>query len=203
MNLAWITYQRTEGSSYHSIMKFDTSQTIETLGPFFVENALSEIPIFGTQKADVGAIAEEALKAYAPEDDLLVDEAASTVPLPESFVGAKTVAEKLQASRAYIHDIARSKQSDSGTLSTKLSGISLDPSPVSSNRSLHENLLKSTVELTGFPKAAQVVLDHVMLLRAKEKYLFDCRVNRAVVADDPWLKGVWGWIGGNLICPMF
>lgn len=180
-------------------MKFDTSQTIETLGPFFVENALSDIPIFGPEKADVGAIAEEALKTYAPQDDLLVDEAASTLPLPESFVGAKSVAEKLQALRAYIQDVAASKEPDLGTPLRKLSSISLDPSPGSSNRSLHENLLKSTTELTGFPKAAQVVLDHVMLLRAKEKYLFDCRVNRAVVADDPWLKGVWGWIGGNCV----
>ncbi|KAG6365178.1 hypothetical protein INS49_006786 [Diaporthe citri] len=193
----------TEGSSYHSIMKFDTSQTIDTLGPFFVENALSDIPIFGQEKADVGAIAEDALKTYAPEDDLLVDEAASTVPLPEAFVGAKTVAEKLQALRAYIQSIARSKGPDSDTQLAKLSSISLDPSPGSSNRSLHESLLRSTVELTGFPKAAQVVLDHVMLLRAKEKYLFDCRVNRAVVADDPWLKGVWGWIGGNFACAVF
>lgn len=181
-------------------MKFDTSQTIETLGPFFVENALSDIPIFGPEKADVGAIAEEALKTYAPEDDLLVDESASTMPLPESFVGAKTVAESLQALRAYIQDIAPSRESDPGIIPLrKMSSISLDPSPGSSNRSLHENLLKSTTELTGFPKAAQVVLDHVMLLRAKEKYLFDCRVNRAVVADDPWLKGVWGWIGGNCV----
>lgn len=179
-------------------MKFDTIQTIDTLGPFFVENALSDIPIFGSERADVGAIAEEALKTYAPEDDLLVDETASTVPLPEAFVGAKTVAEKLQALRAYIQTIARSKESDFETQSMKLSGISLDPSSSSSNRSLHESLLKSTMELTGFPKAAQVILDHVMLLRAKEKYLFDCRVNRSVVADDPWLKGVWGWIGGNL-----
>lgn len=185
-----------EGSSYHSIMKFDTSQTIETLGPFFVENALSEIPIFGPHKADVGAIAEEALKTYAPEDDLLIDEAASTLPLPENFLGAKSVAEKLQALRAYIQDISRSKETDSGAPSRKLSSISLDPTPGSSNRSLHENLLKSTAELTGFPKAAQVILDHVMLLRAQEKYLFDCRVNRAIVADDPWLKSVWGWIGG-------
>lgn len=184
-------------------MNFDKSQTIDTLGPFFVENALSEIPIFGPGKADVGAIAEEALRAYAPEDDLLVDEAASTVPLPEAFVDAKTVAEKLQALRAYIQNIARPKRSDSDTQLTKLSGISLDPSSGSSNRSLHENLLRSTVELTGFPKAAQVVLDHVMLLRAKEKYLFDCRVNRAVVADDPWLKGVWGWIGGESACAVF
>lgn len=184
-------------------MKFDTIQTIDTLGPFFVENALSDIPIFGPEKADVGAIAEEALRAYAPEDDLLLDETASTVPLPEAFVAAKTVAEKLQALRAYIQGIAGSKDSDSDTALTKLRGISLDPSPGSSNRALHESLLRSTVELTGFPKAAQVILDHVMLLRAKEKYLFDCRVNRAVVADDPWLKGVWGWVGGKVACAIF
>jgi WD repeat-containing protein mio len=184
-------------------MKFDTSQGAETLGPYFVENALSKIPIFGPEKIDFDAIAEEALKTYSPDDDLLVDEAASTVPLPQSFMSAKTVAEKLQLLRAYVQDVTRSEEPESGPPSRKLSGIALNPSPSSSNRSLHEDLLRSTVEFTGFPKAAQIVLDHVMLLRAKENYLFDCQVNRAVVADDPWLKGVWGWIGGKSIWPVF
>lgn len=172
----------------------------ETLGPIFTEQALSEIPIFGPEKADIGAIAEKALEAYSPGDDLLFDTAASEVPLPLAFTKAATVAEKLQALRAYIQEVRRANSSDQDGQQgqrehvEKLSEMSLESASSRSNRSLHESLLGTTMDTAGFPKDAQIVLDHVMLLRAKEKYLFDCRVNRAVVADDPWLKGIWGWI---------
>lgn len=187
-------------------MKFEPGQTAETLGPFFRENALSEIPIFGPDKADVGAIADTAMETYSPEGDLLVDEAASDVPLPEAFTKATTIAEKLKALRAYTWGISYPDvvgKDESHRIFDQMMLIKIredwreGPSKPS-NHALHEGLLKSTMEIAGFPKAAQAVLDHVMLLRAKEKYLFDCRVNRAVVADDPWLKSVWGWIEGNL-----
>lgn len=185
-------------------MKFEPNQTAETLGPFFRETALSDIPIFGPNKADVGAIADQALPTFPLEDDLLVDEAASDVPLPEYFLKATTISEKLKALRAYIWGITYpdvdAKDDVPRVLDQMIAKFredGADESPNFSNRSLHESLLKSTTESAGFPKRAQVVLDHTMLLRAKEKYLFDCRINRAVVADDPWLKGVWGWIEGK------
>lgn len=187
-------------------MSFEPAQTAETLGPFFQENALSEIPIFGPDKADVGAIADAALQTYPPEDDILIDQAASNVPLPESFIKATTIAEKLKALRAYIWGISYPDVAAKDDLQRTFDQMMLinnredgrEGSSKPSNHALHEGLLKSTMETSGVPKAAQAVLDHVMLLRAKEKYLFDCRVNRAVVSDDPWLKSVWGWIEGNL-----
>ncbi|KUI62153.1 SEH-associated protein 4 [Cytospora mali] len=191
-----------EGSGYHILMEFEPGQTSEILGPVFIENALSEIPIYGPEKVDARAIAAKALETYLPEDDLLLDTAASDTPLPVAFTQATTVAEKLRALRAYVQDIARSDSLDKdGNPGIddhvgRLSGIPLESSSSRSNRALHEALLGSTLATAGFPKGAQIVLDHVMLLRARERYLFDCRVNRAVVADDPWLKGVWGWIEG-------
>lgn len=184
-------------------MKFEPSQATETLGPFFVEHALSDIPVFGPDKADVGAITDEAMQGDAPEDELLVDQIASAAPLPEAFTTANTVAEKLKALRQYIwsstnpsvlEKLTSQQISDPMTL-LRLQDCPEDPSKQSS-RSLHEALLNSTLETSGFPKAAHAVLDHTMLLRAREKYLFDCRANRAVVDDDPWLRGVWGWIEG-------
>ena len=198
-----------EGSAYHSLMKFEPSQTSEILGPIFIENALSEIPIFGPDKADVGAIAAKALETHLPGDGTLLDTAASDATLPVAFTQANTVAEKLQALRAYVQDVNRAnssnKDGNQGNYDyiEKLSGISLESSANRSNRSLHESLLGSTLATTNFPKDAQIILDHVMLLRAKEKYLFDSRVNRAVVADDPWLKSVWGWIEGGYWVSMF
>lgn len=186
-------------------MQFETNQTKETMGPFIVENALSDIPIFGPDSADIDAIAETTLEEYDPEGELLVDELASSTDLPESFAVARTLAEKIKALRKYIWGINRPdideddfEKTDHPTMLSRLQADGPQETSQHSSRSLHEALIKSTMETAGFPKPAQVILDHIMLLRAQERYLFDCRVNRAVVDDDPWLKSVWGWIGGNV-----
>lgn len=183
-------------------MQFEPSQTKETLGPFFVDNALADIPIFGPGGGDVASIADMSMEAHTSE---LVVEAASIVPLPDSFAQAATLAEKLKALRKYIWGITHPELDeddfevvDHPNMLAKLE-IS-DPEEVSthSSRSLHESLMKSTMETAGFPKSALLVLDHIMLIRAKENYLLNCRTNRDIVDDDPWLKGVWGWIEGDL-----
>lgn len=46
------------------------------------------------------------------------------------------------------------------------------------------------------PSQGHIVLNHIMLLRAKEKYLFHTKTNQKVVADDPWLQDVWAWVAG-------
>lgn len=143
------------------------------------------------------------MQNFKPDDELLTDGMANSVPLPEAFTKASTISEKLKALRGYIWGIINPdlidqedlRLNDPMALIKLREGLSGEASDVAS-RSLHDDLLRSTMETAGFPKAAQVVLDHFMLFRAKEKYLFDCRVNRAVVADDPWLKGVWGWVEG-------
>lgn len=186
-------------------MMFEPNQTAETLGPFFAENALSDISIFGPNKADVGAIMDEAMQNGALNYDWLVDETASEVPLPEVFAQATTIAEKLKVLRWYIWRITYPEifeKEDFRHIShplvlLKLENAGPEDSSTRSCRSLHEMLLKTTMDTAGFPRAAQAVLEHVMLLRAKEKYLFDCSVNRAVVDDDPWLKSVWAWIEGT------
>lgn len=186
-------------------MMFEPSQTSETLGPFFAENALSDVPIFGPDKANVGAIMDKAMQSGTPDYHWLVDETASEVPLPEAFAKATTIAEKLKALRWYIWRITYPdiiEKEDLRHISHPLVLLKLEnagPEDISTRscRSLHEMLLKTTMDTAGFPNAAKAVLDHVMLLRAKEKYLLDCRVNRAVVDDDPWLKSVWAWIEGT------
>jgi WD repeat-containing protein mio len=34
--------------------------------------------------------------------------------------------------------------------------------------------------------------------RCKEGYLFDCALNKEIVADDPWLQDLWSWVDGTL-----
>jgi hypothetical protein len=74
-------------------------------------------------------------------------------------------------------------------------GISSDEPP--SQRQRHENLLGETTKMVSFPSEAQAVVDHAILLRAKEKYLFDGHTNQSIVADDPWLRDVWAWVAGK------
>lgn len=188
-------------------MKLEPNQATETLGLFLVEHALSDIPVFGPGKADVRAIKDDAMQRGAPEDELLTDMAANLEPLPESFTKADTIARKLQALRQYIWtttrpDVVEDLNPDQiyGPLTLLRLQESPDGPAEHSSRSTHETLLKSTMETAGFPKEAQAVLDNVMLSRAREKYLFDCRTNRTVVDDDPWLKNVWGWIEGMASC---
>lgn len=186
-------------------MQFEPAQTKDTLGPFVSENALSNVPIFGPDRDWIAAMVDATVEAHAAEQELLVDEAASPVPLPESFAQAITLAEKLQILRKYIWGITHPdldeddfEKDDHITMLAKLEAGESEEVATQSSRSLHEALLRSTMETAGFPKPALVVLDHIMLIRANENYLLDCHTNRNIVDDDPWLKTVWGWIEGTL-----
>ncbi|KAF3769858.1 hypothetical protein M406DRAFT_246127 [Cryphonectria parasitica EP155] len=190
-----------DGDSYHNILSLESNQAKDTLGPFVLENFLSNLPIFGPDRASVAAMADRARGDFTADHGRLEDEMASSVPLPETFTSASTISEKLKALRGYKWGITNPDLAEKEdltlygpmTLIKLQEGLPEESSNVAS-RSLHESLLRSTMETAGFPRAAQLVLDHTMLSRAKEKYLFDCRVNRTVVDDDPWLKDVWGWI---------
>ncbi|KAJ9155102.1 WD repeat domain-containing protein [Pleurostoma richardsiae] len=187
-----------EGSRYHSLMEFEPSQIAQTLGPLFMEDALDDIPIFGENKADVETLVQGALRARLPDEDIVVDREASTTPLPKSFHEAGSVAEKLRVLRKYANEVLHPPVEELLSEKSSVSGKEKTQPPTGppSNRELHEKLLKSVMDTKGFPKAAQVILDHVMLLRAKERYLFDMERNHIVLADDPWLRDVWSWIGG-------
>lgn len=66
-----------------------------------------------------------------------------------------------------------------------------------SNQQAHENLLTTTLNTQGLPRKAQVILDHAMLLRSKEKYLFDYLANINITSDDPWLQDLWHWVASG------
>lgn len=187
-------------------MKFESPQTKDTLGPFYLENDLSDIPIFGPERGHVASIAHTILEARTTEQHVSVDEVASSVPLPDTIAQATSLAEKLRALRKYIwgithpdHDEDEFETLDHATMLARLEIGDPDEVGTLSSRSLHEALIRTTMETAGFPKPAQLVLDHIMLFRAKESYLLDCRANCNIVDDDPWLKAVWGWIKGTLI----
>ncbi|KAF3804118.1 SEH-associated protein 4 [Colletotrichum gloeosporioides] len=190
-----------ESSPYHNIMEFEPSQSSDMLGPLFVEEALSDIAIFGPDKVDVQTIVDKTLQARFSAADLNRSNERS----PSALDKSKTVAERMRALRSDLKERAKELEMNGAECSnleesiSSLAQLSLHYDGPVSCRHMHESLLSLTLKAQNLSTESQCLLDHVMLLRAKEKYLFDCNVNRAVVADDPWLRYLWDWIAGKLL----
>ena len=191
------------------MMQLETSQATEILYPVAFEEALADIPIFASDAIEINGAIQKAQRNRAAQINADAVEQAKKSKLPPEYFAAKTVAKKLEILRAYEKQHLRSAapQGRAGAAAFVSSGradltdstaslASLSGRPLTSQE-LHESLLTSTIARQGFPSEAQAVLDHVMLLRAKERYLFDCALNQKIVADDPWLQGVWAWVGGE------
>ncbi|KAI0397765.1 WD repeat domain-containing protein [Xylariaceae sp. FL0594] len=170
-----------EGTAYHSLMCFEGSQHADMLGPLLIDDAVKDIPLFGEGKAPVEAIVSQVLQSSPHETDLILDVEAKD-RTSESLPKVKSIAGKLA-------DLRKRAELGGSLREAPSNGAGLP-----SNRQLHENLLTRTLCTTGFSKPEQSILDHVMVLRSKEKYLFDCAANIDIVADDPWLKDLWLWI---------
>lgn len=176
------------------------------MSSMLIDAALSDIPLFGKDKQAIAPIIQNVLQCRPPDHDPVSDEEALGVEVKELYTDVSTTAEKLRGIRRYLKERSLERrasydqqpQSDAEELSESLMGLSITSFGQVSNRQLHEKLLALTQGAKGLPKEAQAVLDHTMLLRAKERYLFDCAENREVVADDPWLQDLWDWIAGLL-----
>ncbi|POR34035.1 WD40 repeat-like-containing domain protein [Tolypocladium paradoxum] len=182
---------------------FEAPQTAEMLGTFLAEQTLSEVPIFGSEDDDVEERLQNALR-NTPATSTTVEHVDKIgAPLPESFYGATSVAQKLRSLRTYVREDHEAPQAADGAMPHNDDGnhlgngpaaISLASNSLGSCRDIHEGLLSTLVAVKGLPREAQSVVDHTMLFRAKEKYLFDAATNRNIVADDPWKRFVWDWI---------
>ncbi|KAI5465740.1 hypothetical protein BGZ63DRAFT_374423 [Mariannaea sp. PMI_226] len=192
-----------EGAPYHSIMKFETSQASEMLGPLLIEQSLSEVPLFGPESVKIKAEIETALSSNTVAPVLINDVGATETPLPEEVRSAPAVAAKIRSLRAFARDEfqppapangVQPRAGDTKIEKSDTTNLTLASDSLGSCREIHDALLASLTEVEGLPREAQCVLDHTMILRAKEKYLFDAVANRDIVADDPWVKYVWDWI---------
>ncbi|KAH8205820.1 hypothetical protein TruAng_000096 [Truncatella angustata] len=195
-----------EGTSYHSLMDFEKSQTPVMLGAAIIQQVISDIPLFGDHKADVERLIMRALQPrHTFSQDHTEDTMAISGELPDSFSKGISTAQKLQALRELSRQA--SKRAIVGTkpgqsqgrledLTQSMEELAARRSEPPSNRQLHERLLSQNIDARGLSKEGQAVLDHILLLRAKNRYLFDPTVNRDVLSDDPWLRDVWDWIHG-------
>ncbi|KAH7023507.1 hypothetical protein EDB80DRAFT_697781 [Ilyonectria destructans] len=192
-----------DGAPYHSMMKFEPSQASGMLGPLLIEQSLAEVALFGPESAKIRADVETTLKSNTLSSITIDDIAATATPLPEEFRSAPVVGAKVRALRAFARDEftpsasvngVKPRVGDTKMVQPETSKLTLASDSLGSCREIHDALLTSLAEADGLPREAQCVLDHTMLLRAKEKYLFDAVANRDIVADDPWVKYVWDWI---------
>ncbi|KAI0480858.1 WD repeat domain-containing protein [Xylariaceae sp. FL0804] len=194
-----------EGTSYHGLMRLEATCYPRMMGSVLVDEALKDIPLFGKDKESISSMIQETLLSPPPDVDQIVDAETSQSALPLPFPESAPLSEKLHSLRKHatrtIGNLNRST-GDGGkppaleNLNTSFSSLSTRSAGPPSNRELHESMLATTLNTRGHSKEAQVVLDHVMLLRSKEKYLFDYAANRDIVSDDPWLKDLWDWVAG-------
>lgn len=187
-------------------MQFELSQAPEMLAPLVTDQALTELSIFGPNRADVRVTIETALKNPVQTSNLVryVDKHAA--PLPDTFHSAPSIAAKLRSLRAFIQEDKGIGMAANGALAKDAevqsvngaSTMTLASNGLASCRDIHESLLATLVATDRLSREAQCVIDHAMLSRAKERYLFDAVTNRDVVSDDPWTRFVWDWIAGGL-----
>lgn len=176
------------------------------IGPLLVKEAVSDVPLFGHKKANIDAIVNSTLLAQPVEYHVTQDDEASPVPLPDSFNESMSVADRLRALRGFSKETLKTgkpaiqvgnQRSSLEQMTLEMDELSTDCTGPPSNRRLHEQLLSLGQQTKGFDKKAQVFLDHLPLVRANEKYLFDFAANRDIVSDDPWLRDLWDWIAGK------
>lgn len=176
-------------------MEFDTSQSPDMLEPLVIENILSDIPLFGPEKAGVESLIKTALQVSTRDGSLVVDESrreAASLDLK----GASTIAEKLRALKLYSREHIPQRAGTRDLETKKQPKASAEDGPPSP-REDHERFLNDRMESLGLPSEAHAILDNIMLLRAKEMYLFNCVTNQKIVADDPCLQDVWAWVAGE------
>lgn len=159
-------------------MKFDPPESQHIFAPVMTEQALSETPTFGPDKADLPALVEKIFET--PVDEALAVTVIDDTELPDSFLEASAISDKLNTLRLTAKELKN------------------DPADAEPPTQLerHEQLLTDARNIPNLPSTAQSILDHLMIHRAKEGYLFNYARNQQIVADDPWLRDVWAWVAG-------
>ncbi|KAL2752533.1 hypothetical protein ACRALDRAFT_1077766 [Sodiomyces alcalophilus JCM 7366] len=192
-----------EGTSYHSLMRFEPSQCTQMYGPLLVEQALASVPIFGPDKANVPAVIEKTLQAPSSETDIQITRPSGLDPSLSTPMRDRPIAERLRITRKSILNHKAEPGKAEGTeievdddLVDRLQESSISPDGPASCAQLHGNFLFILPQAKQLAPEVQSDIDHVMLLRAKEKYLLDPVTNRNVVSDDLWLRYLWDWVAG-------
>jgi len=159
-----------------TLMNFeDGSERVKVRGPLFAAAAKLNVPVFGLEKFQF------------PKSQNLLN---------------KAIKESLRSPGDPIVDLVSLAYSDLSQ-SHLLSDVDKSTSQLSTSnkvytsREVHDKSHYSTLSLGSSRKPSSELLDHVMLRRALDGYLFNCKVNKTVVTDDQWLHDLWEWIQGK------
>lgn len=171
----------------------DPNERDKVLGPLYATAAKAELPIFGPNKF-TSKNAQELLN-WTLQQDLQLDD--------------DPVVNLLTIKKRKMGQLPSNISQPGGSLSEDLDKVQLETQgedgevklktskKISSNRELHDKAHYTTrLDPTSAESKAEL-LDHAMLQRAIDGYLFNCKVNKAIVKDDMWLQGVWEWIEGQ------
>lgn len=151
------------------------------------------MPLFGPEKTKLDSVIEKAVTSSAVSGQVVATQTNPASELPAPFSQVSSVADKLTALR-----IASREAAPRDTTPTVKNMVSVPPgSEPPSQLQRHEQMLTDIKGISLPPNQGQALLDHTMLFRAKEGYLFDYAKNSRIVADDPWLRDIWAWVAGE------
>jgi hypothetical protein len=180
-----------------SLMKFqDPSEHEAVLGPLYATEAKDDIPIFGSDKFTskkaqllLNSKVKQALQSTAnPVIDFLAP-IGSEMGRELSSIGQTPKSLSDTFSKLQLEAQLEAWQGEKAKLKT--------PKRIFSSRERHDRTHFTNRDLAQSTGSKTGLLGHVMLQRALDGYLFNCKQNKAIVDDDVWLRDVWEWIEGN------
>jgi hypothetical protein len=185
------TYKSAVEDPHMTLMKFlDPSERDVILGPLYATEAKDEIPVFGPdnfKSKNARLLLNSKVKLALQSDtnpvaNLLV----STQPeiISQSAGPPSKDLEKLHLRKDDEEEI-----------------VLTTAKKIPSSRELHDESHYTSRGVSASSESKKDMLDHVMLQRAMDGYLFNCKLNRTIVNDDEWLQNVWEWIEGESHVP--
>ena len=190
------------GDAYMTLMKFtDSAEQERILGPLFETEATADVPIFGAEKFN-SQKAKSLLKAAIKRSLQLKEDPVIDLLAPEDFKMGQSPSVIDLSSDPLTNQLSQTHLNDTVEKGHKAqlesSGINAGAKKVFSSRELHDKSHYSVLSLESPTKSKSELLDHMMLQRAMDGYLFDCQKNKTLVVGDQWLQDVWEWIAGKL-----
>lgn len=177
-----------------TLMKFsDPIEHEKNLSPLYATAAKSQVPIFGPDGyrnpdtvTSLNAAIQESMRS---EIDPIVDLSAAAKGQNKDKV-PENIEPDLTNTFKKSH-LTIESQDD------KRKGGGVESMSIYSSQELHDKSQNQIRPSGSMSKGEKEELDHIMLRRADAGYLFDCVINKKIVANDPWLQDVWEWVKGS------
>jgi hypothetical protein len=175
-------------------MKFsDPAEREKVIGPLYATAVKAEVPIFGPDKFTSKKI-QQALNSTIKQDLESEDNPVVNSLATKKSRMSQTSGRIIQCGEPLAEDLNKLE------LATQENGKECESrnlEKVMSSRERHDEAHYTTCLGTRTNVSKVDLLDHVMLQRAIDGYLFNCKANKAIVKDDQWLHDIWEWIEGK------